>query len=69
VKTQESNLAEYMQSNGPFDLLSFFDHHKGLFPCLNIHIQHEASRAELLRWDVRGERFSSTEDYISAQPL
>jgi hypothetical protein len=42
-KPSGRNLADYVQSNGRFDLLSFFNHHKGLFLCLNILIQREAS--------------------------
>ena len=58
-KPSGPNLADYMQSNGRFDLLSFFGDHKRLFPCLNILIQREASHRVV---EVGCERIFSIAD-------
>ena len=62
-KPSGRNLADYMQSNGRFDLLPFFGDHKGIFPNINILIQREASRRVV---EVGCERIFSIADYVSS---
>ena len=61
-KPSGRNLADYMQSNGRFDLLPFFGDHKGIFPNINILIQREVSRRVV---EVGCERIFSIADYMS----
>jgi len=57
------NLADYIDSNGRFDVLSFFDDHKRQFPTLFIIAQRMASRRVV---EVGCERFFSISGYVSA---
>ena len=58
----KKNHADYIDSNGRFDVLSFFDDHQRLFPTLFIMAQRMASRRVV---EVGCERFFSLSGYIS----
>jgi hypothetical protein len=64
-KPSGCNLADYMQSNGRFDLLPFFGDHKGIFPNINILIQREVSSRVV---EVGCERIFSIADYDVSSP-
>lgn len=59
----KKNLADYIDFNGRFDVLSFFLDHKRIFPTLFIIAQREASRKVA---EVGCERFFSLSGYVSA---
>lgn len=59
----KKNLADYIDSNGRCDVLSFFADHKRQFPTLFIIAQRMASRRVV---EVGCERFFSLSGYVSA---
>ena len=57
------NLADYVDTKGRFDFVTFFLHHKAQFPTIWLFAQKEAARRVV---EVGCERFFSLSGYVSA---